>query len=147
MVKSNTLLLVGAAALAALYILPQQNAGSSGGSMCARGNPPSMVSAGTASQAQVSAAVANSVPAAQSQSLLTAAIQNGNIVELQRAIGQMALAAGNPIGVNSGTANFIQGTAPSSSPTSNPANYIQTGGAIRYVGGPSAGNSIGGGVF
>lgn len=147
--KTGTLLAIAAGGLALLWLSGKSNAASTsaGGdwvgasSMAVR---PGVAAPPTATE--IAQAQANAPPTAESQALLKNALQQGNAVEVQRAIGQMALAAGAPVGVSPQMAGFIRATGTGAA-TANPANYIQTGGAIRYVGAPSAGYSIGGGVF
>jgi len=73
----------------------------------------------------------------QAVALYKSATTAGNInaVEAYRAQGMAAVASGTPIGVPADTANFIASSGAGLTPAeSNPSNYVQTGGAIRYVG-------------
>lgn len=71
----------------------------------------------------------------QAIALYKTAAEQGNAVETYRAQGMAAVAAGAPIGVSAETASFISNSgAGLTSAESNPSNYVQTGGAIRYVG-------------
>jgi len=75
------------------------------------------------------------VLATDAQLLYNAAVPQNNAVEAARAIGMLNLAQGTPIGVSASTAQFIQSTnGGNGAATSTPSNYIQTGGALRYVG-------------
>ncbi len=70
----------------------------------------------------------------QAIALYAAAKKEGNAVEAYRATGMAALANGTPIGVSADTAKFIQSATGGSTATDTPSNYVQTGGALRYVG-------------
>lgn len=161
--KLGVLALVGAAAL---FLLPKSSAAQAGaapaGQNVAASAPtetqdilnlgPSILQSAQRSGA-VSLPATTGLTQAQAQSLLVqgqnlliSAVEQKNNVEVARALGQIAAASGNPIGVSGAMAAFIASTGTGAN-TSNPNLYVQTGGALRYVGAPSEGYSIGGGVF